>query len=89
MAVLDRNDALIKQAIAKFIKEEGTENLQNLSTKKALKNKLTTPQEIIKHCDNYQQGKIIVNNSIYQVLKQIMDVERMNPDLSLFKRLNI
>jgi len=53
MAVLERNDAHIKEAVIKFLKEDGIQNLLNLSTKKAIKHKLTTPQEIVKHCDNY------------------------------------
>jgi signal recognition particle subunit SRP68 len=86
MALLDRNDAHIKQAILRFVKEDGLNNLQNLTTKKALKLKLTTPQEIVKHCDNYLTGTA---SNVIVGLKQLMDVERMNPDLTLFKRLDV
>ncbi|CAK86775.1 unnamed protein product (macronuclear) [Paramecium tetraurelia] len=76
-ATLDRNEMHIRQYTEKFIKEDGVNNLQNLQTKKALKLKLTTPQEIIKYCDNYSQ-----------ILRQIMDEERFNKDITLFKILD-
>lgn len=52
-------------------------NLQNMQTRKAQKLKLTTPQEIIRYCDNFTQ-----------TLRLIMDEERFSKDITLFKILD-
>jgi len=50
--LMERNQLFIKFAISKFDKEDGINNLELLSTKKAYKQKLTRPTEIVKLCDN-------------------------------------
>lgn len=77
-AVLARNQVHVNHSLLKFLREDGLKNTHNLSTKKAIKLKLTTPQEIVKYCDNY-----------HQVLNQIMEIERLNTDLSMFKKLDV
>jgi len=64
---MERNELLIKTALHKFNKEDGINNLESLSSKKAFKQKLTRPAEIVKLCDN-----------LLLVVKQIMDIERGN-----------
>ncbi|KAM3131641.1 hypothetical protein pb186bvf_016305 [Paramecium bursaria] len=77
ISTLERNQLQIEQITKKFIQENGINNLQNLQTRKAQKLKLTTPQEIIKYCDNYAI-----------ILRQIMDEERNNKDISFFRKLD-
>ena len=50
--VLDRNNILVRNAVNQFNVEDGVNNLEFLTTKKAFKQKLTRPTEIIKLCDN-------------------------------------
>ncbi|KRX05044.1 hypothetical protein PPERSA_06678 [Pseudocohnilembus persalinus] len=75
--VLTRNSLLIKYAIKKFEKENGMQNLEVLMTKKAYKLRLTRPAEIVKLCDNY-----------LQIIKQLMEIERNNPNLDIFRKLD-
>ncbi|EGR32941.1 signal recognition particle 68, putative [Ichthyophthirius multifiliis] len=76
--ILERNTFLIRNAIKQFDKEDGINNLEFLSTKKAFKQKFIRPTEIIKLCDN-----------ILQVFKQIMEIERQNPNLEHFRKLDV
>ncbi|KAL4429755.1 hypothetical protein ABPG74_004392 [Tetrahymena malaccensis] len=76
--VLDRNIILIKNAVQQFDKEDGVNNLEALTTKKAFKLKLIRPTEIIKLCDN-----------LLQVFKQIIEVERQNTNLENYRKLDV
>jgi hypothetical protein len=44
--------SLIQIAMVKFDKEKGLQNLDQLTSKKAFKLRLTRPTEIVKLCDN-------------------------------------
>jgi hypothetical protein len=72
--LIERNQLHIEHAVQKFERENGLKNLATLGTKKAFKLKLTRPSEIVKLCEN-----------LLYVYKQLMEIERMNPNLEFFR----
>jgi len=75
-AVIERNTLLIHNAITKFEKDVGFDNVWNC--KKNFKGKTFFPQDIVKLYDN-----------LLQIYKQVLELESSNPDYKSFKSIEL